>query len=321
MAPDGADDATRTALYERWAVHILTRTPSPAATEPAEGPAPRDYKGLRRFFVEQRREEAARVDRNLADLRALVWGIVENLGRALGGESEEQQRIQTDLARLREAARTGSTEALKREALAVADSLATTVQERSRRQRNAMATIGARMGALSEALADARKAGSEDALTRLLNRRAFDEALSRTTALVSAFGRESSLLIIDLDNFKGINDAHGHIAGDAVLKAFSDCLVRVFLRKVDVVARCGGEEFAVILADTRQADAEVLARRLLVAVRAMEVPYHDQILKVTASVGVAGALGGESATEWYTRADRALYDAKHAGRDRAACAG
>lgn len=320
IATEAGEEAARTALYERWAVHLLTRAPSPTAVEATNGPAPRDYKGVRRFFMEQRREDAARADRSLSELRALVWSIVESLGRALGGESQEQQKIQGDLSRLREAARTGSTEMLKREALAVADSMALTLQERERRQRTAMTTIGARVGALAEALADARRVGTEDALTRLLNRRAFDESLCRTLALSAAFGRKATLLLIDLDRFKQVNDTYGHPAGDEVLKAFSSCLVRVFMRKVDVVARCGGEEFAVILADTTGPDGEMLGNRLLKEARLLQVPYRDATITVTASVGVAEVRPTESSTEWYARADRALYDAKNAGRDRCSSA-
>jgi diguanylate cyclase (GGDEF)-like protein len=129
------------------------------------------------------------------------------------------------------------------------------------------------------------------------------------------------LLIADIDNFKHVNDRHGHTVGDATLEAVARELSRSFPRRSDVVARFGGDEFAIILRDATGVDGGRLAARFLEAVRQLEVSGPHGEVPVTASVGVAEALPGELADNWFARADRALYAAKAEGRDCVVIAG
>jgi diguanylate cyclase (GGDEF)-like protein len=126
--------------------------------------------------------------------------------------------------------------------------------------------------------------------------------------------------MIDVDEFKRVNDGFGHPAGDAVIKAVADCLVRTFPRRTDLVARYGGDEFAVILREAGLKEARVLAERLVTAVRALRVIYDGREIRVSVSVGVAECVPGEMPDLWVARADAALYQAKSAGRNRWAAA-
>ena len=144
-----------------------------------------------------------------------------------------------------------------------------------------------------------------DALTELPNRRAWDRELALAVSVARQDGRALALAMIDLDEFKSYNDAHGHAAGDALL-AQAAVAWRQALRSGDLLARYGGEEFAVLLPDCAGEDAA----ELLQAVR-RATPSPE-----TCSVGIATLMLGESAEELSARADAALYAAKHSGRDR-----
>jgi diguanylate cyclase (GGDEF)-like protein len=150
-----------------------------------------------------------------------------------------------------------------------------------------------------------------DELTGLLNRRAFRLRFAQTAAV----GRPS-VMLLDLDHFKPLNDRHGHAAGDAVLRAFAATAAGQ-LRRHDVFARHGGDEFAVLLPDTEVGDALQVAERVREAVGRMEVRFGDLLLRITVSIGVAAVPRGAAAHEAaLALADQALYRAKSLGRNR-----
>lgn len=155
-----------------------------------------------------------------------------------------------------------------------------------------------------------------DPLTGAFNRRhAFEEA-ERELQRVRRYGGRFALLLLDADEFKAINDNHGHLAGDALLRAVSE-LCRSQSRRTDVFARYGGEEFMLLMPATDVGPAFEFAERLRAGIAALEVPHGEQLLRVTASFGVATG-GRESANvdAVVSAADTALYCAKHMGRNR-----
>ncbi|RDC71149.1 diguanylate cyclase [Rhodovulum sp. 12E13] len=166
-----------------------------------------------------------------------------------------------------------------------------------------------------------------DPLTGLPNRRYALSHLGRVAERAARRGSGFAALVLDLDHFKQVNDAHGHAAGDSVLRAVADRLQRG-LRAVDLLARIGGEEFLAVLPDTGRDGARTVAERLRSAVAALPVPLPGGgSVAPTVSIGLAcvdaGPPGG-SPTDVDTlieRADRALYRAKSAGRDRVCCSG
>jgi diguanylate cyclase (GGDEF)-like protein/PAS domain S-box-containing protein len=163
-----------------------------------------------------------------------------------------------------------------------------------------------------------RHHAEHDMLTGLANRRVFSNELSRQLARERRYGGQSSLLMIDLDGFKEINDGLGHAAGDLVLQAVAD-LLAARLRDTDLVARLGGDEFAALLPETPREGAEVLAIDIVQEVRAMEVDIgNGATASVTASVGVSASdeLGDDRTEDaLLAAADVAMYRAKRTGRD------
>jgi diguanylate cyclase (GGDEF)-like protein len=154
-----------------------------------------------------------------------------------------------------------------------------------------------------------------DALTGLANRRSFDEQLRRVLAETDRFGGTSSLIIVDIDLFKNVNDTYGHEAGDAVLRQVGKILSEG-VRTVDICARYGGEEIAILLPQTPIAGATELAERLRNAIADRAVLFEGAAIRVTASFGIAGYPETVPHGDWlFPAADRAMYLAKSSGRN------
>lgn len=168
------------------------------------------------------------------------------------------------------------------------------------------------LSARSETL---EQAALTDALTGMQNRRYFDDALREYLEEFERIGKPVGLMILDLDHFKQINDNHGHDVGDEVLRVVASCL-RDMTRYHDVVARLGGEEFAVVAPNMDRDLLVKFAERIRKAVASLAVVSGNVRLKVTTSVGLAVWDGKETAEDFYRRADRQLYQAKKAGRNR-----
>lgn len=154
-----------------------------------------------------------------------------------------------------------------------------------------------------------------DHLTGLPNRRHLDEVFAKEFSRARRHGLPTSLLMLDLDHFKQVNDGWGHLAGDAVLAAVAR-LVRTEARAEDTVARYGGEELTVLMPQTRLGDALAVAERIRAAVEAQVVYWEGQAIPVTLSIGCAELEPLDAGPEdLLRRADRKLYEAKHSGRN------
>jgi diguanylate cyclase len=220
--------------------------------------------------------------------RAALGGIIDSL------EPAEGARIGAIVTALAE-----STREMKR----VNDEL----QER-------LTVSRAQLSALQDDMQAIRAESLTDPLTQLANRKGLDDFIAGTMARGEAF----SLLLIDIDHFKGFNDRYGHLVGDQVLRVISSHLERS-LSEGELAARFGGEEFAIVLPKASLADAMRLAERIRGSVAARELvrrSSHVSFGQITISVGVATWQARESSTSLFERADACLYLAKHGGRNR-----
>ncbi|MGB8223541.1 MAG: diguanylate cyclase [Polyangiales bacterium] len=183
-------------------------------------------------------------------------------------------------------------------------------------------TLQALANQLAVAMANARavrqleEMATTDGLTGCLNKRAFLDELEQKLLAAQRFGRKLSVIVTDLDHFKAVNDTYGHAAGDRVLQELGRVLKRV-KRETDVVARFGGEEFCVLCEETDASGALLLAERVREELESTEVITELGPLKVTASLGVATFPDHAStAADLFVQGDKALYEAKHRGRNR-----
>ena len=167
----------------------------------------------------------------------------------------------------------------------------------------------------AEHLASKHKEAVTDELTGLANRRSFNKELERLHNEYKLHDNAYSLLLIDVDHFKKVNDSHGHSAGDAVLKKLGSALVGQ-IRDSDLAARYGGEEFAVLLSYTSLEDASQIAERVRKACAANNVKSGGKMQRITVSIGVSGPKPDQLAETTLEWADHALYAAKEAGRNR-----
>lgn len=156
---------------------------------------------------------------------------------------------------------------------------------------------------------------TRDELTGLLNRRAMVELLDVETRRADAAHVPCCIAVLDADHFKRINDGYGHAAGDEALRTIAAVCARM-VRSRDSIARWGGEEFVVLLREADMATAQAAAERIRARLESTPVQFESSTFGLTVSIGVAAHVPGEDVTDTLARADRALYEAKAAGRNR-----
>jgi diguanylate cyclase len=181
--------------------------------------------------------------------------------------------------------------------------------------RRQVVTAEQRIEQLKSELELVNKLVREDQLTGALNRRGADDALAREAARAERNGTPLCIALIDIDNFKKINDSFGHQVGDIVLVHLVAIIMET-IRTNDLIGRYGGEEFLVLLPDSRLDEAVAVMGRLQRELAAKPISWGNQALLVTFSAGVAARNSGEKEPSLVGRADKALYEAKRAGKDR-----
>lgn len=184
------------------------------------------------------------------------------------------------------------------------------------RERATRRALSEEIGQREQREQELRRLAETDPLTALLNRRSFTAKANAAIAACDLDGVDASLVIVDLDHFKRVNDGHGHAAGDGVIRAFADLLLGAVRSDQDLVGRFGGEEFAIFLPRADLAAAQRTAQRIQETLATRSLPVSETLeLRVSASFGIAARQAAESLTAFIERADRALYRAKNDGRN------
>ena len=249
-------------------------------------------------------------------MRQALQAFAQCLSATITEDRHNDSRMEVELERLVDVVGKRSPDVLEQQLGVLVSLFKSTIQHRREREKRQVQDLGRRVVELKAELEVARTQAIQDPLTELYNRAALSDELERVASLAAFLSSEPCLLLIDVDHFKVVNDRHGHPAGDAVLKAVSDNIARHFMRREDFVARYGGEEFAVLVRESTLERVLARAERLRETQSKLEVKTPTGPVTVTISLGVALHETGEAPSHWLERADRALYAAKHAGRDR-----
>jgi len=312
-----------------WSRHIRSGEPVPGAESLADSDEEaRSWQGVLRFLDIQREQERVHVGQlrdqvnstseGLDELKRTLRDFAQSLRYAVGEDEKSDLEVVGELDALNDLALAADTNmaSLRERVTHTVRFVQDTITTRQHRHAKQVEQLGRELVAVKAELATASSEAQRDGLTDLFNRKALDEQLDRTVSLCQMTGRPTCLMMVDLDNFKEINDVYGHQAGDEALQALSKVLSTVVLRKSDFVARYGGDEFTVILNNCRLSAARYIADRLLTAIRSIRIDSDAGTFSITVSMGIAELDGRETREEWMKRADLNLLSAKRAGRDR-----
>lgn len=284
-------------------------------------PEPATASQIRDSAVEQKPNGLHRrqVQTKTGDLQVMQARLHTDVQDTIRQNKESSNLLHSLLKDLNTATREGESEAvlqqMRRDVSLLAESHGN-IASRLEKTYGSLKHIASDNERLSEELDRVRTLSLTDELTDLPNRRAFFRYLNAEIARVERDGSSFSLALIDLDNFKRINDAYGHSAGDEVLRTYASEILSVF-RAHDLVARYGGEEFVVLLPNTDLSGAACALKKIQACARRTHVKLNgSSILVPTFSAGAAEYITSESADALIERADAALYEAKRLGRDR-----
>ncbi len=298
---------------EQWIRHLLEGEPPPQGSGSNDVQSTQ-WKSLSRYFRIQRREEQEFVEKSMSGFRTLVWDFLREMTKSFACDQDSNNGIRQHLGSLEHSVKSDSVADLHRQVLEAVRCIREDITLRERRQEEQMRQLGGRLRKMRAELVEVRSRMALDPLTQVHNRQAFDEQIERIVQFSQLSGSSACLYVVDADEFKQVNDALGHQAGDVAIKALANCCIRCFPREADFIARYGGDEFAIIVEEASLKVCEMMARRLVQAAHEARVEWGGQPIPISASVGVAVMEPGETAELWFGRADRALRQAKASGK-------
>jgi len=273
--------------------------------------------GLKEWFGRREATYKAREDE--------LGGVITSMGKALkalqGDDEEFMGGLEANLAHLTQAAdsvQVRHVSARLQQILEVTSEQA--VEEREARDKR-LSQLSGMVRGLHEQLDAAKIQLQEDALTGLYNRGTFDARLAAEIHKCKLTPYRFSLIMIDLDHFKAVNDTHGHVSGDRVLQACAEAIKAIVMSTDDFCARYGGEEMAIIVSDSDMDNGLRVAEAVRARIAGMEIQTGNALHIQTASFGVAEGCDEDTPVDVIERADAALYAAKESGRNKVCVAG
>jgi diguanylate cyclase len=271
---------------------------------------------FRQFFSAYRIDEYTYLQHTFEDFKRIIWEFADQLGEDLKLEKVEDKEIQSNLDELREAVEANSFDTLRTKSREFIDSYVNRQSRRDSRRSKRLDSIKKNLSTTRKQLTDANHSMRIDHLTGAFNRKSFDEQMKNHFSLFQLDKNPVCLLSLDIDFFKKINDSYGHDIGDFVLKECVKLLQNVFQLETDFVARVGGEEFTVILANHNKDKAIKRIESAMERIRREVFVEGQHQIRFTVSMGLAQLMEGENIDMWMKRSDAALYASKYGGRDR-----
>lgn len=271
---------------------------------------------FRQYFSQYKTDEYTYLRKTFEDFKGIVWNFVEQLSEDAVHEQAADRDLHSSLKELREAVEADSIPLLRAKSRQFIDLYVTQQSRKEERRTKRARGIKKNLDLVKKQLVEADRTMRLDHLTQAYNRRSFDEQVKQQIELSPINQTAVSLIILDIDFFKKVNDTHGHDIGDFILKECVKLLQAVFSHEGDFVARIGGEEFAIVLPNHAIEHAVARAESAMARIRREVFVQKNTELRFTVSMGIAQLTPGETADQWIKRADQALYDSKHGGRNR-----
>lgn len=271
---------------------------------------------LRQWYASYRIDETTYVQNTFDDFKRIIWEFADQMSEEIKDERATDKEIAASLEGLREAVEANSIDSLRAKSREFINNYVEHQLKKETRRDKRMTQVRKNLGSVKKQLMAANHSMKTDHLTGADNRKSFDELLKNHWRLFEMEKTPCTLVLFDIDHFKKINDSHGHDIGDFVLKECVQLLKQSFKREQDVVARIGGEEFAVILPGLTVEQSLPFIEACMDRIRKEVFLHGDLQIRFTASLGISPATEGETCSEWIKKADMALYHSKNNGRNR-----
>ncbi len=271
---------------------------------------------FRQFFSSYRIDEYTYVQNTFDDFKNIIWDFADQLGEDMRFEQSKDFEVKQHLDQLREAVESNSIDVLRNRSREFIDSYIELQSNKDEHRSRRMEAVQKNLSTVKKQLMDANKSMREDHLTGAYNRKSFDEQMKKYLSMRQFAPNSVTMIALDIDFFKKINDTYGHDVGDFILKECVKLLKSVFHRETDFLARIGGEEFVVLLPDYKIEHAVVKAEEAMARIRKEVFIHGEHQIRFTVSMGIAQLLDQETADQWLKRADTALYNSKQTGRNK-----
>ena len=271
---------------------------------------------FRQYFMTYKTAEYAYLRKTFEDFKGIVWSFVEQMSEDARQEQGADNELNATLKDLKDAVEADSIPLLRAKSRQFIESYQNHQSKKEERRAKRVRGIKKNLDVVKKQLSEADHAARVDHLTGAYNRKSFEEQAKEHISLFQISKTPVSLLTLDIDFFKKINDTYGHDIGDFILKECVKLLQKTFSREGDFVARIGGEEFAILLPNHAIEHAIIRAEDAMTKIRKEIFLVEAKELRFTVSMGIAQIGEGEGMDNWMKRSDQAMYESKQGGRNR-----